>query len=214
MAEAAQDGVETKDPSAPEGVSEEESAAHQTDYKALYDEEVKKAEQWKEAALKNKRLAKEAKTETSADETEDEKITRLASKVSERVVTTVTEDSLLKNKITDPEQRKLVKFYLENKIVRTGTSEEALERDIQDAIDFANSKKNAIKSKELERVINNDSRVTPAAGSSADRGVERKPYQWTPEQAKALEQKAKDLRLDPEKFKTEAWNNRSRTNVA
>lgn len=211
----ANDGVEEIDQSAPAGEGEQAPAALQeTDWKKLYESETEKSAQWKEAALKNKRLAKEAKIETPIDETEDDKITRLASQVSERVVTTVTEDSLLKNKVTDPEQRKLVKFYLENKIVRTGTSEEALESDIETALILANGKKATIENSELKRTIANDSRVAPAAGSSADRGVERKPYQWTPEQAKLLEEKARALRIDPEKFKTDSWNNRTRTHVA
>lgn len=207
-----EDGVETKDQSAPAGESEESSAALQnTDYKALYEEESKKTAQWKEAALKNKRLAKESKSEISEAETEDERITRIASLAASQAVKVVTEDSLLKSKIQDPEQRKLVKHYLENRIVRTGTSEEALENDIAEALALAEGKKALIEVKELKRVLSNDSRVTPAAGSNADRGVERKPHQWTPDQEKILMQKAKDLRIDPQKFLTDSWNNRSRT---
>lgn len=208
----ADDGVGELDQSAPAGGGQDESAAPQTnEYKALYEEEVKKSAEWKEAALKNKRLAKEAKTDIPVDETEDDKITRLAAQVSEKVVTTVTEDSLLKSKIADPEQRKLVKHYLENRIKRTGTSEEALESDIDTALILATGKKALLDNKELKRAIQNDPRGTPAAGSGADRGVERKPHQWTPDQEKALEVKAKALRIDPEKFKTDSWNNRSRT---
>lgn len=212
------DGVEEIDQSAPAGGGEEESAAPQTDYKALLEKEIEEKEQWKEAALINKRKLKKTDSAEEApeiqNETEDERIERMAHAVSAKVVTTVTEDSLLKNKIADPEQRKLVKFYLENKIVRTGTSEEALESDIETALILASGKKAIIENKELKRMQANDSRVTPAAGSSADRGVERKPHQWTPEQAKMLEEKARALRIDPEKFKIDSWNNRSRTHVA
>ena len=121
---------------------------------------------------------------------------------------------MLKAKVSDPEQRKLVKHYLENRVIRTGTSEEALEADIDFAINAATSKKTALENAELKRLAANDSRGTPAAGSSADRGVERKAYQWSPEQEKALEAKAEVLRIDPEKFKTDSWNNTKRTNVA
>jgi len=159
--------------------------------------------------LKNKRLLKEKPDGTPEDE--DQRITRIAAEVSSRVVTTVTEDSLLKAKVTDPEQRKVVKFLLENRIKRTGTSEEALETDIEDAINLANSKKAVIDNKELKRALANDSRVTPEAGSGADRGVERKPHQWTPEQEKILTEKAKALRIDPAKFLADSWANRSRT---
>lgn len=206
----AEDGDKTIDPSALEGGSQEGSAAPQDNYKALYEEEVEKSKQWKEVALKNKRLAKEARIEPS-DETEDDRVTRLASEVSARVVTTVTEDSLLRSRIQDPEQRKLVKFYLENKIIRTGTSEEALEADLETALILATGKKAIVENAELKRMQANDSRVSPSAGSSADRGVERKSHEWSPEQEKVLEQKAKDLRIDPEKFKADAWKNRART---
>ena len=219
----AEDAVQ-KDPSAAEGGIENESAAPQTDWKALYEKEQEahrnsseKEAQWKEAALKNKRLLKErTQVETTEPEveTEDERVSRLASEVSRRVVTTVTEDSLLKSKVTDPEQRRLVKFYLENRIQRTGTSEEALESDIEFAISAANSKKVAIENKELKRLQANDSRVTPAAGSTADRGVERKPHQWSADQEKILTEKARALRIDPAKFLKDSWDNRSRTHVA
>lgn len=218
-----EEGVEAIDQSAPAGGSEEESAASQTeetDYKALYEEEVEKSEQWKEAALKNKRLAKEARgtTETSANETEDERVTRLASAVSTRVVATVTEDSLLKSKVSNPEERKLIKFYLENKLKRTGTSEEALEADIDTAIILARGKKAIIDNAEIKRTLANDSRVAATAGSSADRGVDRKPYEWTSEQEAILEKRWKSIpptyRGDLESFKKNAWANRSKTNVA
>lgn len=211
----ADDGVEDIDQSAPAGGGQEESAAPQTDYKALLEKEIAEKEQWKESALKNKRLLKKTEpieeTPDTGNETEDERIERMAHAVSAKVVTTVTEDSLLKSKITDPEQRKLVKFYLENKLVRTGTSEEALESDIETALILATGKKAIVENAELKRMKANDSRVAPAAGSSVDRGVERKAHQWSPEQEKILTQKAKDLRIDPQKFLTDSWNNRSRT---
>lgn len=211
----ADDGVEDIDQSAPAGGGQEESAAPQTDYKALLEKEIAEKEQWKESALKNKRLLKKTEpieeTSDTGNETEDERIERMAHAVSAKVVTTVTEDSLLKSKITDPEQRKLVKFYLENKLVRTGTSEEALESDIETALILATGKKAIVENAELKRMKANDSRVAPAAGSSVDRGVERKAHQWSPEQEKILTQKAKDLRIDPQKFLTDSWNNRSRT---
>ena len=213
------DGVADDGSGAPTGGSEDGSVAPQTDWEALLEEERNKTEQWKTAALKAKRQLKEHKPDPAnpdepVTETEEEKITRIATEVAHKAVSIKTEDSILAEKVKDPKQRALVKHYLENRIVRTGTSEEALTSDIEFAIAAANSKKNAIRASELERAIVNDSRGAPSSGPSADRGVERKTHQWTPDQEKELEKRARQLKIDPEKFKADAWKNRSRTNVA
>ncbi len=213
-----EDGVEATDPSAPADGSQNDSAAPQNDWEKLLEEERVKTDQWKTAALKAKRQLRDRKPEGSIEdvepETEEERITRIATEVAHKAVSIKTEDSILAEKVKDPKQRELVKHYLEHRIVRTGTSEEALASDIDFAISAANSKKNAIKASELERAIINDSRGAPSSGPNADRGVERKPHQWTPDQEKDLERRARQLKLDPEKFKADAWKNRSRTNVA
>lgn len=212
-----EDGVETDGSGAPTSGSENDSAAPQN-WEKLLEEERTKTEQWKTAALKSKRQLRDRKPEGSIEdvepETEEERITRIATEVAHKAVSIKTEDSILAEKVKDPKKRELVKHYLENRIVRTGTSEEALASDIDFAISAANSKENAIKASELERAIINDSRGAPSSGPNADRGVERKPHQWTPDQEKDLERRARQLKLDPEKFKADAWKNRSRTNVA
>ena len=211
------DGVEANGSGAPTSGSENDSAAPQN-WEKLLEEERTKTEQWKTAALKSKRQLRDRKPEGSIEdvepETEEERITRIATEVAHKAVSIKTEDSILAEKVKDPKKRELVKHYLENRIVRTGTSEEALASDIDFAISAANSKENAIKASELERAIINDSRGAPSSGPNADRGVERKPHQWTPDQEKDLERRARQLKLDPEKFKADAWKNRSRTNVA
>lgn len=207
------------DRSAADGGSNDDSAAPQNDWEKLLEEERAKTEQWKTAALKSKRQLRERRPEGSVEdiaetETEDDKITRIATEVAHKAVSIKTEESILAEKVKDPKERELVKHYLANRIVRTGTSEEALTSDIDFAISAANSKKNAIKASELERAIVNDSRAPASSGPNADRGVERKSHQWTADQEKDLEKRARQLKLDPDKFKADAWKNRSRTNVA
>lgn len=195
-------------------------ASPDVDWKAQYEKEKDRAENYKRAFHEKKEFVKKAPKVEETDEDEDKPLTRreFRSLLKEEVVPMVSaskEDQILQQKVSDPEKRKLVKFYLENRIKRIGTSEEELSQDINDAISMADGLRLTKENSELKRLAENKPSNTATAGSSADRGVEKKAYGWTPIQAQELEKKAASLKItDVEKFKTDAWNNRARTTIA
>ena len=210
-------GVEINDSGAPLNTEVNKSDASADNWKALYEKEKEKAENYKRAFTQKKEFVKAAKEET--DEDEDRPISRkeFRSLLREEVVPMVAsskEDTLLEKKVSDPEKRRLVKFYLENRIVRTGTNDEALSQDIDFAISAADGQTAVKENSELKRALDNRPPSYATNGSSADRGIDKKPYGWTPEQALELEKKAVKLKVDPEKFKKSAWENRSKTTIA
>lgn len=182
-----------------------------TDWKAI-------AENYKTALQQKRQLRNHVPTpEPVVEDEEDKPLTRkdiediIASKVVP-LVSTSKEDSLLSQKVADPAKREYVKQLLATRIVRTGTSDEDIQADIDDAIAMADRKKTEKTIAELKRAANNKPQA-PSAGSSSETTHEQKQYKWTPEQAAALDKKAEMLGVDPEKFKKDAWVNQQRTKV-
>lgn len=187
-----------------------------TDWKAVAEAEAIKAENYK-TALTQKRQLRNTPLPV-IEEDEDKPITRkeLEELLQSTVVPLVSaskEDTLLSSKITDPAKRAYVKQLLDTRIVRTGTSDEALSSDIDAALAIADSHKKDKVISELQRAAANRPQ-TPSAGSSNEAVVEQKQHKWTAEQARELDKKAQALGVDPEKFKKDAWTNRTRTNTA
>lgn len=152
------------------------------------------------------------------DDDEDKPLTRkefeqLLQKTVVPLVSSSKEDTLLTQKISDPAKRYYVRQLLETRIVRTGTSDQDIENDIADALAMADRKKTEKTITELKRAANNRPQ-SPSAGSSNEPPVEQKAHKWTAGEAKILEAKAKNLKLDPEEFKKRAWENRTKTRIA
>lgn len=216
MDETIDAGVETEEvigSDDSQGVEEEGSVRSAepedtTDWKAI-------AENYKTALTQKRQLRNTPAPIIDEQDDEDAPLTR---KDLERIiqstvvplVTTSKEDSLLNQKVTDPAKRAYVKQLLESRIVRTGTSEEAVSSDIEAAIAIADSQKKDKTISELRRAVNNRPQ-TPSAGSSTEAPVEQKQHKWTAEQSRALEAKARNLGVDPEKFKRDAWANQKTT---
>jgi hypothetical protein len=204
-------GVETDDT-----VSSAESQDN-TDWKAIAEAEREKAKNYKNALDQKRQLRTQATPSPEEENDEDAPLTRkdLRSLLREEVVPLVSaskEDTLLSQKITDPSKRDYVRQLLETRIVRTGTSDEDIANDIEAAIAIADSKKKDKTIAELKRAAINKPQA-PSAGSSEERPLEQKAYKWTAEQTRALEAKARNLGVDPEKFKKDAWDNQKKTRV-
>lgn len=187
-----------------------------TDWKAIAEAEREKAENYKKA-LTQKRQLRNLPQEPMEDD-DDKPLTRkdIQNLLREEVVPLVAtskEDSLLSNKITDPAKRAYVKQLLETRVVRTGTSEQDILEDIDAALAIADSKKKDRTIAELARAADNRPAAPASAGGQADRGVEKKAYAWSTEQARALEAKAVSMNLDPEKYKKDVWEVRKTTIV-
>lgn len=193
-----------------ETVAEVSSAEEEddTDWKAI-------AENYKTALTQKRQLIKHTPAPIiEEEEDEDRPVTLKDLKAFQQstvaIVSESKEDTLLAEKIPDPAKRAFVKQLLESRIVRTGTSDSDIANDIEDALSMADRKKTAKTIEELKRVANNRPSA-PAAGSSSEKLLEKKAYAWTAAEAQALETRAKQLNLDPEKFKKDAWANKKTT---
>lgn len=202
-----QEGVETE--------TEVRSAEDQddTDWKAIADKALEERDHYK-LALTQKRQLRNTPAPV-IEEDEDAPLTRkdferLLQSTVVPLVATSKEDTLLTQKVSDPAKREYVKFLLESRIVRTGTSDTDITNDIEEAIWLADRKKVQKETTELRRVAANRPSA-PSAGGSSEPIVEKKPYKIDAATAAHLDQRAKLLGVDPEKFKTDYFNNLKKT---
>lgn len=182
-----------------------------TDWKTI-------AENYKTALTQKRQLRNTPSPVIETEDDEDKPLTRrefteLLQSTVVPLVSASKEDTLLSNRITDPAKRAYVKQLLDSRIVRTGTSDEALSSDIDAALAIADSHKKDKTIAELKRAAANKPQA-PSAGSSNEAPMEQKQHKWTADQARELDRKAQALGVDPEKFKKDAWTNRTRTNTA
>lgn len=211
-AELEESGVEAGESEAPQ--IEQDT----TDWKAVAEAEAEKAKNYKLALTQKRQLRNTPPPVVEEEIDEDKPLTRrefqeLFQSTVVPLVSASKEDDILKSKVTDPAKRAYVKQLLESRIVRTGTSDQDVENDIEEAIWMADRKKVIKQNEELRRAANNRPHP-PAAGSSSEKPLEQKHYKWTAEQSRALEAKAQILGIDPEKFKKDAWENQKRTRTA
>lgn len=207
-AELEETGVEANELDAPQ--VEEDN----TDWKAVAEAEREKAENYK-LALTQKRQLRNTPAPV-IDEDEDKPLTRkefteLLHSAVVPLVSASKEDTLLTQKITDPAKRAYVKQLLETRIVRTGTSEQDVLNDIEEAIWMADRKKVTKQNEELRRVAQNRP-PAPSAGSSNDTLVEQKPSnKLSADQNRTLDAKADALGVDRETFKKRFIENAKKT---
>lgn len=207
------EGVETD-----ESVSSADSEDN-TDWKAIAEREIEKNENLKKALDQKRQLRKHATTSSdvvddSNEDNEDKPLTqkdfeRLMQEMVMPVVAGNKVDTILADRIKDPDKRQLVKLYYDTRIRQTGTSDEAIREDIDSAIAIADRYKANKLAGEIKRVVNKD--TTPSLnGSSADRGGDQKGHKFTAEQVKALETQARRINADPKIFIEKAWQNTRR----
>lgn len=187
-----------------------------TDWKAIAEVEAKKAENYKNALTQKRQLRNTLAP--ILEEDEEKPLTRkeLEEILQSTVVPLVSaskEDSLLSSKITEPTKRAYVKQILETRIVRTGTSDDALSSDIEAAIAIADSHKKDKTISELRRAATNRPQ-TPSAGSSTDVPVEQKTSnKLSAEQNRLLDTKADQLGIPREEFKKRFLDNAKKTRI-
>jgi len=133
------------------------------DYKALL--EVEKAEKEKtikqlgQAEFTIEKLKKESKEDPDVPdldvETIDESARKAAREEAQKYFAEQSKDVLDEalEGITDPDKRELVKFHLENSIVRSGFSKSAIVKDISKAVAIVDAPRVKAEKKELEHAI-------------------------------------------------------------
>lgn len=220
----------TKDSSASEETQEvidEAASAHvEPDWKELLRLEQKRSEKaesdrdnYKEGMLVAKRRMKDLKREEATeDEGSDDKVAKAVKEALEPFVATLQGskvDQILASTVTDPSKREYVKSLYQNRIQRTGTSDEAIRSDIEAALSLANASKFAKENEELKRMNDNRTYIPPnTPGGSGDKGSVQKAHKWTPEQETVLEQRAMAGGIqDVEKYKELAWKSATAGNA-
>ncbi len=181
-----------------------------TDYKALYEKEAEKAENYKTALNQKRQLRNKPAVEEFEEEADDDR--PLTRKDLQAALTPVFAENKVEaalSAIKDPEKRKLVKFYYDNRIRQTGTSDEAIKNDVEAALAIADGKRLLKVNAELTRKSNMQS-VPSMAGSSSDKDVPAGAHKFTAEQVKSLTATAVRIGADPAKFIEQTWKNQGR----
>lgn len=175
------------------------------------DKLTQERDNYKEGLLSAKRREKIQKREQDAEDDEGgDKIAKAVREALEPVLSTIQGskvDQILASAVTDPSKREYVKSLYQNRIQRTGTSEEAIRSDIQAALALANASKFAKENEELKRMQDNRTYIPPNGGSGAgDKGAMQKAHKWSAEQERALEARALANGIqDVEKYKELTW---------
>lgn len=193
-----------------EKVDSEASAEQEdsTDYKAELEKVTTERDNYKNALTQKRQL----RNKPEVEETEEEDDKPLTRKDLEKILTPAlaqTKVDTALESITDPEKRKLVKFYYENRIRQTGTNDVAIKQDIDAALAIVDAPRLRKVSSELTRK-NNMQNTPQMSGSNADRGVDKKNHQFSETQIKALTETARRLGADPQKFIEQTWKNQAK----
>ena len=197
-------GVE-KDSGAPQDTEvkkQDSEASAEPDYKALYEKEKDRAENYKRA-FKEKKELREADPKALDSDT-------IRQIIREETAGNKLE-TMLKEKISDPNQRELARAYYENRIVKSGTSDEAISDDLDFAISAVKGVKAVKEAAELRRAIENKAPSTRTEGSSSEKEIDKN--NLSPELKRSLEAKARAVGQEPEKFIAKFLENQKRTTV-
>lgn len=173
------------------------------DYKALYEKEKDRAENYKRAFKEKKELRE-------APESKEMNLDTIRQVIREETAGTKL-DSMLKEKISDPNQRELARAYYENRIVKSGTSDEALSDDLDFAISAVKGVKAVKEAAELRRAIENKPSSSRTEGASSEKEIDK--TNISPELKRTLEARAKAVGQDPQKFIEKFLENQKRTTV-
>lgn len=220
MSEKDDAGVEKKDQQGSEAGAGVETKGHEgsehdeVDWKAIAEKERKEKENYKTALAQKRQII--SKEPEEGDEEDDKPITRkdLSRLIQEQIVPVIastSEDRLLASKVSDPAKREAVKAILENSIRRTGTSEDAILSDIDKALAIADSHKLRKVNEELKRAAENKPNQAPSAGASSEKDIEVD--KLDPKLKAQLEERARQLKVDPAKFVAQYIKNRKTTHT-
>lgn len=158
------------------------------------------------------RKSRERQQEDTDPNEDDKPLTRKdLREIVEPILGDTKVDTILGNVVKDPAKRAYVRDLYENRIQRTGTSDDAIRSDLETALDLADSKKLRKENSELQRMNDNRTYVPPADGGGGGGGGNRtvaKAHEWSPDQEAQLEQRAQAINLSGEqveKYKEKAW---------
>ena len=185
----------------------------ETDYPALLAKEVAKNENYKQALREERQKRRKAeKGEEIEGDVEEDRIATIVRKELEPLATAFVGnkiDAALSSLTKDPEKQKLVKFFYENRIVRTGTSDDSIRADLEAALNMADGARLRKENSELRRAGENKDTI-PLSGGGADRGADVAKHKYSQAQVAELTSKALRLKIDPKKFIEQTWANEKR----
>jgi delta 1-pyrroline-5-carboxylate dehydrogenase len=110
-----------------------------------------------------------------------------------------TVETVLDSLTSNAGEKNLIKWYYDNKIIKSGTSNSDIQADLEDAMAMANKKKILKQNEELKIAAKNKSQISNMPDSSGGDEVEVKTSKWTKEQIADLKKRG----LDPDKV----WEN-------
>ena len=105
-----------------------------------------------------------------------------------------TVESILDSLTSNQKEKELIKWYYDNRIVKSGTSDNDVRSDLEDAMAMANKKKILKQNEELKIAAKNKSQISNMPDSSGGDEVEVKTSKWTKEQIADLKKRG----LDPD----------------
>lgn len=198
------------------GVKEDESVSSAdsedgTDWKAEFDKEHERAENYKKAFDQKRQFRKKEAPTSDVEAEEDEARPATVADIRKIVTetnTTSSVDSRLKNLVKDENKRKLVKLYYDTRIRQTGTSDESIQADLQTALDLADAPRLRKTISEVARV-NDQEKVPNMQGGGSDRGADKGNHKFSADQVKSLTARATQLGIDPKKYVEQAWKNQA-----
>jgi hypothetical protein len=179
VTETTNDNIESKAQNEPETADKAESDdsgadANEIDYKAEY-ERLKPLYGKTVAALKQKKdqlksakqelATREDKEEPEANESDIKAIIQNEVKASERMRVKDDIDEAIETATDNMEERELIRFIYENRIVPSGFSRRSIQRDIQDARLIANRERFVASAKREARAAEAEKAAMQATGS-------------------------------------------------
>lgn len=212
------EGVENKDSIAPE--NQEDVIDYEAELERLQLEKAKAeedAENYKKGLLAAKKKLKDAKNADIEEEkpTMSDEIKSMVSNAIKEAITPLTQsfvkptvDKVLESFSNDPFKRELIKFHYENSIIKSGTSEEAIREDLENALMIADKKVLKKNLKELSISVQNRANMSgQGTGSSSKPDVKKETM--TQEQIDSLKKRGFTPEMI-EKFKENLQKSKNR----
>lgn len=150
----------------------ESETVEEIDYKAELDAAKRQIKQAEHTIVQLKKDSKEEPEDPWGVDEEPDTEKLVDSKVNERMQVFVEDavDEAIDGLSENPDERKLIEFIYNNKLVKTGYSRKAIKADMEQAYLLANSKRFMTESTELKRTIATKKTITNAgSGSNQDR---------------------------------------------
>ncbi len=190
-----------------EGVEKKEAEAPKPDYEAILQNEValrlkaeEERENYKRGLLKAKgKIEDDTDDEPTVGELVKQEIARGMEEIKSNLAK-ASVSSILSQMTTDQGEKNLIKYYYDNRIVKSGVDEEAIRRDLEDARAMANKHKLNSAVEEIKIAKENKQQMSNNSSGSSNSGNEKETRFFSKEQEEHLRQVARQIGVDPEKF--------------